>query len=90
MTDEMNKVCATPLTFIFGVKEISNSGSRTRRLNKANIRARRSQFQQPLFQQLPPSLLDQLVEGSIKGKAIPVTGRGGPQACETSRLPCFL
>jgi hypothetical protein len=25
-----------------------------------------------------------------KRKAIPVTGRGGPQGCETSRLPHFL
>jgi hypothetical protein len=25
-----------------------------------------------------------------KGKTIPVTGRGGPQGCETSRLPHFL
>jgi hypothetical protein len=25
-----------------------------------------------------------------KCKAIPVTGRGGPQGCETSRLPHFL
>jgi hypothetical protein len=25
-----------------------------------------------------------------KGKAIPVTGRGGLQGCETSRLPHFL
>jgi hypothetical protein len=25
-----------------------------------------------------------------KGKAVPVTGRGGPQGCETSRLPHFL
>jgi hypothetical protein len=25
-----------------------------------------------------------------KGKAIPVTGRGGPQGCETSRLPHYL
>jgi hypothetical protein len=25
-----------------------------------------------------------------KGKAIPVTGHEGPQACETSRLPYFL
>jgi hypothetical protein len=25
-----------------------------------------------------------------KGKSIPVTGRGGPQGCETSRLPHFL
>jgi hypothetical protein len=26
----------------------------------------------------------------IKGKAIPVTGHGGLQSCETSRLPHFL
>jgi hypothetical protein len=25
-----------------------------------------------------------------KGKAIPKTGRGGPQGCETSRPPHFL
>jgi hypothetical protein len=25
-----------------------------------------------------------------KGKAIPVTGRGCPEGCETSRLPRFL
>jgi hypothetical protein len=25
-----------------------------------------------------------------KGKTIPVTGRGGPYGCETSRLPHFL
>jgi hypothetical protein len=25
-----------------------------------------------------------------EGKAIPVTGRGGPYGCETSRLPDFL
>jgi hypothetical protein len=25
-----------------------------------------------------------------RGKAIPVTGRGGPQGCETSMLPHFL
>jgi hypothetical protein len=24
------------------------------------------------------------------GKAVPVTGRGGPQGCETSRFPYFL
>jgi hypothetical protein len=29
-------------------------------------------------------------EGKIKGKVIPVTGRGGPYICETSRLPHFL
>jgi hypothetical protein len=26
----------------------------------------------------------------VKGKAIPVSGREGPQGCETSRLPHFL
>jgi hypothetical protein len=26
----------------------------------------------------------------LKGKAIPVTGRGGPYGCETSRLPHFV
>jgi hypothetical protein len=26
----------------------------------------------------------------VKIKATPVTGRGGPQGCETSRLPHFL
>jgi hypothetical protein len=26
----------------------------------------------------------------VKGKAIPVTGHGGPDGCETSRLPHFL
>jgi hypothetical protein len=26
----------------------------------------------------------------VKGKAIPVTGREGPQGCETSKLPYFL
>jgi hypothetical protein len=25
-----------------------------------------------------------------KGQAVPVTGRGGPQGCETSRPPHFL
>jgi hypothetical protein len=29
-------------------------------------------------------------EGKRKSKAIPVTARGGPQGCETSRLPRFL
>jgi hypothetical protein len=28
--------------------------------------------------------------GNKKGKVFPVTGRGGPQGCETSRLPHFL
>jgi hypothetical protein len=28
--------------------------------------------------------------GKGKGKAIPVTGRGGPLGCETPRLPHFL
>jgi hypothetical protein len=27
---------------------------------------------------------------NCKGKDIPVTGRGGPQSCETSRLTHFL
>jgi hypothetical protein len=26
----------------------------------------------------------------LKGKAVPVTGLGGPYGCETSRLPHFL
>jgi hypothetical protein len=29
-------------------------------------------------------------EGTKQGKAVPVTGREGPQGCETSRLPHFL
>jgi hypothetical protein len=29
-------------------------------------------------------------KGIKKGKANPVTGSGGPQACETPRLPHFL
>jgi hypothetical protein len=35
---------------------------------------------------------DQLTDSclNIKGKAIPVTDRGGPQGCETSRLPYFI
>jgi hypothetical protein len=28
--------------------------------------------------------------GMVKGKAIPVTGRGGQYRCETSRFPYFL
>jgi hypothetical protein len=34
--------------------------------------------------------VDGVVKGKGKGKAIPVTGCGGPQGCETSRLPHFL
>jgi hypothetical protein len=30
------------------------------------------------------------IECKVKGKAIPVTGRGGPQCCERSRIPHFL
>jgi hypothetical protein len=31
------------------------------------------------------------VEGKVKkGEATPITGREGPQGCETSRLPHFL
>jgi hypothetical protein len=26
----------------------------------------------------------------VKGKAIPITGRGDPQGCETSRFPHFV
>jgi hypothetical protein len=29
-------------------------------------------------------------DGKKKGKAIPETGRGGPQGCKKSRLPHFL
>jgi hypothetical protein len=32
----------------------------------------------------------EFLNGISKGKAIPVTGRGSPQGCETSRLPYFL
>jgi hypothetical protein len=32
-----------------------------------------------------------LSDGDVKnGKAIPVTGRDGPEDCETSRLPHFI
>jgi hypothetical protein len=38
----------------------------------------------------PISYTRQFGVGNIhKGKAIPVTGRGGSQGCETSRLPHF-
>jgi hypothetical protein len=30
------------------------------------------------------------VKGKKKGKAVPVTGREGPQGCETLRLPHFI
>jgi hypothetical protein len=35
-------------------------------------------------------LVGQDVDGKVKGKAIPVTGRGGTQDCKTSRLSHFL
>jgi hypothetical protein len=38
---------------------------------------------------LQPSLVTDYMGGK-KGEAIPVTGRGGPQGCETSRPPYFL
>jgi hypothetical protein len=31
-----------------------------------------------------------VLSGKVKGKGIPGTGHGGPQGCETSRLPRFL
>jgi hypothetical protein len=31
-----------------------------------------------------------IIGKKVKGKAIPVTGRGGPYGCETWRLPHFL
>jgi hypothetical protein len=31
-----------------------------------------------------------ILDHKVKGKAIPVTGHGGPEGCETSRLPHFL
>jgi hypothetical protein len=33
---------------------------------------------------------DRLKVRKVKSKSGPVTGRGGPQGCETSRLPRFL
>jgi hypothetical protein len=47
---------------------------------------------------LPPLLFNFVVEYAVtnfqenlvKGEAIPVTGREGPQGCETLRLPHFL
>jgi hypothetical protein len=36
------------------------------------------------------SMLLTFIIVGVKCKAIPVTGRGGPQGCETSRLPHFL
>jgi hypothetical protein len=39
------------------------------------------------------NLVDMQTDGlgaTLKGKAIPVTGRGGPQGCKISRLPHFL
>jgi hypothetical protein len=40
--------------------------------------------------ELPISCVKNTSKCKGKGKAIPVTGRGGPQGCETSRLPHFL
>jgi hypothetical protein len=34
--------------------------------------------------------MKRLIRKEKKGKAIPVTGCGGPKGCETSRLPHFL
>jgi hypothetical protein len=42
----------------------------------------------PLVEEEFPFLNTRL--GKNESKAIPVTGRGGPQSCETSRLPHFL
>jgi hypothetical protein len=46
------------------------------------------------FSAVPPTLYnlnnDTSLYNLVKGKAIPVTGRGGPYGCETSRLPHFL
>jgi hypothetical protein len=39
---------------------------------------------------LTRNLLFGAVYINATGKAIPVTGRGGPEGCETSRLPHFL
>jgi hypothetical protein len=51
--------------------------------------------QHPVLKHLPSVLLlkcDGLNFMPVykKGKPIPVTGRGGPQGCETSRLPHFI
>jgi hypothetical protein len=37
---------------------------------------------------ITPTIIQQ-ERSIIKGKGIPVTGRGGPQVCETSNLPYF-
>jgi hypothetical protein len=42
------------------------------------------------WQMIQPSPLTILNHSKKKGKAIPVTGHGGPWGCETSRLPHFL
>jgi hypothetical protein len=39
---------------------------------------------------LKQTALTVLLHAGKKGKAIPVTGRGGPYVCETSRLPHFV
>jgi hypothetical protein len=40
-------------------------------------------FQRTTWRYIPENSKD-------KGKAIPVTGRGGPEDCKASRLPHFL
>jgi hypothetical protein len=40
--------------------------------------------------ELRPKMNQSFYKVKKKGKAIPVTGRGGPQGCETLRLPHFL
>jgi hypothetical protein len=43
-----------------------------------------------LFVKFTNLYTNKILSSGKKGKAIPVTGRGSPQACETSRLPHFL
>jgi hypothetical protein len=39
---------------------------------------------------MPLQRRENIQRETTKGKAIPVTGRGGPWGCETSRFPYFL
>jgi hypothetical protein len=48
------------------------------------------QFSYIIFQHVTIHYKKLVAEGIKKGRAIPVTGRGGPQSCKTSRLPYFL